>query len=152
VYGSGRLLLNLSYPSSDAGRRLEHALADSVCSGIAEFRRRFGHSRELRRTAEDSARIVSVRWLKRGLPALDCGDPWAAALLDAAEVAPWPGEEPAFTCDAIWMHGVPGTATVVLGPGCLAENNAHAVGEYADLSQLDAFAGIVARVLTEFAA
>jgi acetylornithine deacetylase/succinyl-diaminopimelate desuccinylase-like protein len=152
VYGTGRLLLNLSYPSNAAGRRLERALTDSVTSGVAEFRRRFGLTRELRRTAEDAARIVSVRWLKRGLPALDCRDPWAAALLDAASVEPWPAGEPAFTCDAIWMHDVPGTATVVLGPGCLAENNAHANGEYADLSQLDAFAGIVARVLTEFAA
>jgi hypothetical protein len=40
----------------------------------------------------------------------------------------------------------------VLGPGCLAANNAHADGEFADLSELDTFADTVTRVLTEFAA
>lgn len=152
VYGSGRLLVNLSYPSSAAGRRLERRLGAALRTGIATFRARFGQSRELRRTAEDAARIVSLRWAKRGLPALDCRDEWATALLDAAGVERWPATEPAFTCDAIWMHDVPGAATVVLGPGCLAANNAHADGEFAELAQLDAFAGTVTRVLTRFAA
>jgi acetylornithine deacetylase/succinyl-diaminopimelate desuccinylase-like protein len=152
VYGTGRLLLNLSYPSRAAGRRLEHRLTAAVRTGIAAFRARFGDTRELRRTAADATRIVSLRWHKRGLPALDCRDPWATDLLDAAGVAAWPADEPAFTCDAIWLQDVPGAATVVLGPGCLAENNAHADGEYAELSQLDTFADAVTRVLTEFAA
>jgi len=152
VYGAGRLLLNLSYPSRDAGRRLERRVAEAVRSGVVEFRRRFAGARELRRTAEDATRIVSLRWTKRGLPALDCRDGWATALLDDAGVAAWPAGEPAFTCDAIWLDGVPDAATVVLGPGCLAENNAHAGGEFAELTQLDTFAGAVASVLTEFAA
>jgi acetylornithine deacetylase/succinyl-diaminopimelate desuccinylase-like protein len=150
VYGDGRLLLNLSYPSLPAGRRLETLLTDAVRTGVERFRETFGRTRELRRTAVDAARIVSVRWLKRGLPALDAHDPWTTDLMAAACVAPWPADEPAFTCDAIWLHDTPGT--VVLGPGCLADNNAHADGEFADLSQLDAFADTVARVLTEFAA
>ncbi|MCT2585543.1 M20/M25/M40 family metallo-hydrolase [Actinophytocola gossypii] len=152
VYGSGRLLFNLSYPTRDAGRRLERRVTEAVWSGVAEFRRRFAGTRELRRTAEDAARVVSLRWAKRGLPALDCRDTWATALLDDAGVAPWPAGEPAFTCDAIWLAGVPDAATVVLGPGCLADNNAHAGGEFAELTQLDTFAGTVTRVLTEFAA
>ena len=149
VYGTGRLLLNLSYPTLAAGRRLEERVTDAVRGGLAEFRRRFATHRELRRTREDAEAVVSLRWHKRGLPTLDCRDSWATGLLDAAGVAPWPAAEPAFTCDAIWLHG---TATVVLGPGCLAGNNAHAAGEFASLSQLDAFAEVVTRVLTEFAA
>ncbi|KDN22616.1 M20/M25/M40 family metallo-hydrolase [Amycolatopsis rifamycinica] len=152
VYGTGRLLLNLSYPAPAAGKRLEERLTRALRAGVAEFRDRFRTTRELRRTAEDAAEIVSLRWRKRGLPALDCRDRWATKLLDAAGVAAWPPAEPGFTCDAIWMHDVPGTATVVLGPGDLAGNNAHAAGEFAELSQLDAFAGTVTRVLTEFAA
>jgi acetylornithine deacetylase/succinyl-diaminopimelate desuccinylase-like protein len=152
VYGTGRLLLNLSYPSPAAGRRLEDRVTTAVRDGLTEFRGRFQATRELRRTAEDAQEIVSLRWHKRGLPALDCRDRWATGLLDAAGVAAWPPAEPGFTCDAIWMQDVPGTATVVLGPGDLAGNHAHATGEFADLSQLDAFADTVARVLTEFAA
>jgi acetylornithine deacetylase/succinyl-diaminopimelate desuccinylase-like protein len=152
VYGTGRLLLNLSYPSLAAGRRLEEHVTHALNAGLAEFRDRFRATRELRRTAEDAEEIVSLRWHKRGLPALNCRDQWATGLLDAAGVAAWPATEPAFTCDAIWMHDVPGAATVVLGPGDLAGNNAHAAGEFAELSQLDAFAGTVTRVLTEFAA
>jgi acetylornithine deacetylase/succinyl-diaminopimelate desuccinylase-like protein len=150
VYGDGRLLLNLSYPSLSAGRRLEGLFTDAVRAGVERFRETFGRTRELRRTAVDAARIVSVRWHKRGLPALDGHDPWTEDLLAAAGVAPWPVEESAFTCDAIWLHDVPGT--VVLGPGCLAANKAHSEGEFADLSQLDTFADTVAGVLTEFAA
>jgi acetylornithine deacetylase/succinyl-diaminopimelate desuccinylase-like protein len=152
VYGTGRLLLNLSYPSPAAGRRLEERVTRALRAGLAEFRGRFHATRELRRTAVDAEEIVSLRWHKRGLPALDCRDRWATGLLDAAGVAAWPAAEPGFTCDAIWLQDVPGTATVVLGPGCLAGNNAHAAGEFAELSQLDAFADTVVRVLTEFAA
>jgi acetylornithine deacetylase/succinyl-diaminopimelate desuccinylase-like protein len=150
VHGQGRLLLNLSYPSMAAGRRLEGLLTHAVRTGVDRFRESFVRTRELRRTAVDADRIVSVRWLKRGLPALDGHDPWTDDVMSAAGVAPWPADEPAFTCDAIWLHDHPGT--VVLGPGCLAANNAHAEGEFADLSQLDAFADTVTRVLTEFAA
>jgi acetylornithine deacetylase/succinyl-diaminopimelate desuccinylase-like protein len=150
VYGDGALLVNLSYPTPASGRRLEQLLTDAVRTGVERFRETFGGTRELRRTAVDAAGIVSVRWHKRGLPALDAHDPWTEDLLTTAGVAPWPAGEPAFTCDAIWLHDTPGT--VVLGPGCLAGNNAHAEGEFADLTELDAFADTVARVLTEFAA
>jgi acetylornithine deacetylase/succinyl-diaminopimelate desuccinylase-like protein len=67
-------------------------------------------------------------------------------------VAEWPADQPAFTCDAIWLHGVPDTGTVVLGPGSLAANNAHADREFADLADLEDFAAVIARVLTTFAA
>jgi acetylornithine deacetylase/succinyl-diaminopimelate desuccinylase-like protein len=152
VYGEGRLLLNLSYPTPAAGPRLERRLTEAVWSGIRAVGRRFGDTRELRRTAEDAEKVVSLHWHKRGLPALDRDDPWASALLDAAGVARCPRGEPAFTCDAIWLHDVPSAATVVLGPGCLAANNAHADGEFAELSQLNTFAVTITRVLTEFAA
>ncbi len=49
------------------------------------------------------------------------------------------------------MGGVPDTYTAVLGPGGLDTNRAHAAGEYADLTELDRYAGEVARILVAFA-
>ena len=52
------------------------------------------------------------------LPALGGADPWAERLLgEAAGIDRWPDELSAFTCDAIWMNGVPGAYTAVCGPG-----------------------------------
>jgi hypothetical protein len=152
VYGSGDLLLNLSYGSPATGRRLDRLLYDALDEGLRSFATTFRHSRRFARTAADAPDIVQLDWLKRRLPALD-GDPsWLGPLLDRAEVPLWPVSEPAFTCDAIWMSGLPGAHTVVLGPGSLDANCAHAEGEFADLAELDAFAATIPRLLTAFQA
>ncbi len=150
VYGTGELLVNLSYASPHAGRRLESAFAAALHGGLAEFARRFAATREFALTAAQAASVTRLEWLKRGLPTLASADPWCEALLDGAGLARWPADEPAFTCDAIWMDGVPGTFTAVFGPGDLAANNAHARGEFADLAELEGFAADVARVLVGF--
>ena len=147
VYGSGGLLLNLSYESSDEGAAAERDLEDSLHRGLSEFTRTFGGTREFARTAAEAASITELRWLKRGLPALRGGHSWTDELLERAGVPGWPAEESAFTCDAIWMAERPGTGTVVLGPGSLETNNAHAEGEYAELAQLQDFAAAVAALL-----
>ncbi|UNS95735.1 M20/M25/M40 family metallo-hydrolase [Streptomyces tubbatahanensis] len=161
VYGSGDLLINLSYGSPATAWMLERALKDAVRSGVAEFRERFARHPSFALTAADADRLVRLDWLKRGLPALGPGpggesgaggDPWCAELLlERAGLEPWPAGAPAFTCDAIWLADVPGTSTVVLGPGDLDANGAHAEEEFADLADLDAYAGHVARVLLHFA-
>ncbi|MGW5348927.1 M20/M25/M40 family metallo-hydrolase [Streptomyces sp. NPDC004031] len=150
VYGEGQLLLNLSYGSAAAGQRLERLVSAAVAGGLRSFRAEFAASPRFGRTAADAADIVRLDWLKRGLPALD-GDPsWLAPLLHRAGVPLWPAAEPGFTCDAIWMSGVPGAHTVVLGPGRLDTNRAHADGEFAELTELDAFAATVPRLLAAF--
>lgn len=152
VYGSGQLLLNLSYGSARTRRRLEQLLPDAVDAGVRSFTAAFAHSPRLARTAADAADIVRLDWLKRGLPALD-GDPaWLSPLLRRAGVPLWPAAEPGFTCDAIWTAGLPGTHTLVLGPGDLDANRAHAEGEFADLAELDAFAATIPRLLAAFRA
>ncbi|GAB3439342.1 M20/M25/M40 family metallo-hydrolase [Actinophytocola sediminis] len=151
VYGSGQLLLNLAYATTAAGARLESAVHTALRDGLASFTARFGGLEAFARTAADAAEVTTLEWHKRGLPALDGADPWCAGLLDRAGVAPWPAAEPAFTCDAIWLHGLPGVSTVVLGPGSLTTNNAHASGEYADLADLERFAAAVANILRCFA-
>ncbi|WP_055566332.1 M20/M25/M40 family metallo-hydrolase [Streptomyces atriruber] len=154
VYGTGRLLLNCSYPDSDTGRALADRLERDVADGIREFSDSHRTHPVLARTAADAAAITRVEWHKRGLPALRATeDPWALDLLTPeGEAARWPADEPAFTCDAIWMAGLPGAHTAVLGPGDLDRNHAHAAGEYADLSDLEAFAGAVSGILVRFAA
>lgn len=148
VYGSGRLLLNLSYGTPAAAGRLAAALEREVAAGLADFTARFADHPLLARTAADAAAITSVDWLKRGLPALEPADPAGlAALAAAVGVEVWPAGEPGFTCDAIWAAGRPGTTTVVFGPGDLAANNAHAAGEFAELAELERYAADVARLL-----
>ncbi|QKG21241.1 M20/M25/M40 family metallo-hydrolase [Actinomadura verrucosospora] len=151
VYGGGSLLLNLAYASPDAARRLERELRTALDEGLAEFAFAFAGTPLFGRTAADARAVTRLEWLKHGLPVLDDRDAWGHALLrERAGVAPWPSGEPAFTCDAIWMAQVPGACTVVLGPGDLAANNAHADGEFAGAGQLADFAATVSRVLTAF--
>jgi len=151
VYGTGQLLLNLAYATTTAGTRLESAVHTALREGVAEFAARFGGVDGFARTARDAGSVTTLEWHKRGLPALSGADPWCTGLLERAGVAPWPADEPAFTCDAIWLHDVPGVSTVVLGPGTLAGNNAHAAGEYAELDDLERFAAVVASILRCFA-
>ncbi|GAA2094548.1 hypothetical protein GCM10009759_22150 [Kitasatospora saccharophila] len=153
VYGSGELLLNLPYRDAGSGRRAEERVAAAVRSGLAGFRRDFGGLPEFARTAADCERITRLDWPKRGLPVLDDRHPEFEDLLTRrAGIARVPDAEPAFTCDAIWAAGLPDDAfTVVLGPGELGANRAHAAGEFAEAAQLDAFASAVARLLVAFA-
>lgn len=150
VYGDGELLLNLSYGSTAEGSRLREAVDTCVREGVERFRTIFAGTREFSRTAEDAARITGVEWLKHGLPALDNTADWADALFTAAGAARWPDDEPAFTCDALWMDGIADVFTAVLGPGRLDRNNAHADGEYVDLDDLERFASIVSDLLSGF--
>lgn len=152
VYGSGALLVNMSYERRARGRELETAFEAAVAAGIAEFRRRFAARAPFARTADDAAAITRVEWVKRRLPALDSRDPWSERLLELeAGLERWPADEPAFTCDAIWMDGIADVHAIVLGPGDLAANRAHADGEFATRAELERFAGAVARLLVAFA-
>lgn len=147
VYGTGELLLNLSYGSSASARVLAVALDAALRDGLAAFTDRFRGVPPFHRTAVDAAAVTRLVWRKRGLPALP---PQDVPLLDT--VAPrWPAHEPAFTCDAIWLADVPGARTAVLGPGSLDANNAHATGEHADIADLDRFTTVVRDIVVRFA-
>jgi len=153
VYGSGQLLVNLPYAHAAEGARAERALEDAVRSGLELFVRRFAPLEEYALTATDAAAITRVEWLKRGLPTLaSSADPEMETVLTGADLARWPDDEPAFTCDAIWMDGVPDAYTAVFGPGDLAANQAHAPGEFASVSELDEFAAGICRILLGFTA
>lgn len=152
VYGSGELLVNLAYAEPAAAQQLESAVAGALQDGLRDFADRFTAEADFALTAAEAPAVTSLRWLKRGLPTLVASDPWCELLLETgAGLARWPDDEPGFTCDAIWMNAIPDAYTVVLGPGDLGANNAHAAGEYADASELDGFAAAVADLLVAFA-
>ena len=153
VYGTGRLLLNLSYNSAADGEALYEAVQRELRAGLADFRRVFAGSPLLAKTVADAERVTRLEWLKRGLPVLDSADPQGLRLLaDEVGLPPWPHDQPAFTCDAIWAGDLPDSFTAVFGPGDLQANNAHAQGEFADRAELEAFAADIAAILTRFAA
>ncbi|GAB3444341.1 M20/M25/M40 family metallo-hydrolase [Actinophytocola sediminis] len=151
VYGTGRLMLNLSYGRNRTGRRLVDVVESEVRSALRDFRAHYRDNRDLARTATDASAITTIEWHKRGLPALEPEtDEWTTELLGPG-LARWPADEPAFTCDALWMAGLPGAHTAVLGPGTLATNHAHAEGEYATEAELAEFAAGVSTIVQRFA-
>lgn len=153
VYGSGELLLNLAYENSAAGRLLEAAMEAELAHGIAVFSEKFARVADFGLTAAAADQVTSLQWLKRGLPALaEPEDTWARELLGTAAGLPFvPADEPSFTCDAMWLEGLPNTYTAVFGPGDLDRNNAHAQGEFADSEDLETYAASVVDLLTHFA-
>ncbi|MGW0362735.1 M20/M25/M40 family metallo-hydrolase [Streptomyces sp. NPDC002990] len=151
VHGTGSLLLNLAYATAAGGSAAERALTRALDEGLREFTARFSGAPLFSRTAADAARITRLEWEKRGLPALGAQPQWGGELLARAGVDRWPDDEPGFTCDAIWMEGVPDTFTTVFGPGSLDANRAHAAGEFVDLDDLEAFAARIAALLITFA-
>lgn len=151
VYGTGELLINLAYDSAEVRRDLEAAFTEVLREGVQEFSDQFAGIRSFRRTAAAAASVTHLEWIKRGLPTLDSGDPLLERILEQeAGLTRWPDDQPAFTCDAIWMHELTDAFTVVCGPGDLAGNKAHAAGEFADLADLEDFATVVARMLVAF--
>ncbi|MGC7099984.1 M20/M25/M40 family metallo-hydrolase [Amycolatopsis lurida] len=141
--GTGELLVTLPYKSAAEGEELAAGFERVYRAGLVEFTTKFGGP---------AAESTELAWPKRGLPCLDGGDRWAEALLTLhAGLTPFAPDEPAFPNDAIWMDGVPGAFTAVLGPGSHSANHAHAVGEHADLTDLEPFAAAVTRILLAFA-
>ncbi|MGV9674965.1 M20/M25/M40 family metallo-hydrolase [Nocardia sp. NPDC003482] len=151
VYGRGDLLLNIAYRDQDTARRARSGLENQCAAAVSEFTALHASRPALARTAADAAELVGVDWLKSGLPTLDSADPWAAELVAGSTLPWWPPDADPFTCDAIWLGEVPGTYTVVFGPGDLDRNRAHADGEFADLTDLAAYSAEIAALVGRFA-
>ncbi|MET0132863.1 MAG: M20/M25/M40 family metallo-hydrolase [Kibdelosporangium sp.] len=151
VYGTGRLMLNLSYGRAETGDRLAEVLESEVAAALLEFGARYRRQPDLARTAADAAAITKVEWHKRGLPALESDVDGSLTELLGTGLPRWPADEPAFTCDALWMAGLPEASTAVLGPGRLDRNHAHAEGEFAEEAELVEFAAAVSAILLRFA-
>jgi acetylornithine deacetylase/succinyl-diaminopimelate desuccinylase-like protein len=151
VYGSGRLQLNLAYPTAAAGECLGTLVELAFHEGLVAFARAHRSSAVAARTAEDARLVCRLSWSKRGLPTLANRDPHWEERLRAVGAMRLPdaraGE--AFTCDAIW-GGRAGGYSVVFGPGHLVRNGAHTDREHVDLADLARYAETLARVVLTF--
>ncbi|WP_307796023.1 hypothetical protein [Amycolatopsis sp. 195334CR] len=134
--GGGEFLLTLTYSSAAEGAELAGEVERLFRAGQDSFGAKFGRT--------NPAESTDLDWPKRGLPCLNGGDRWAENLLTTH--AGLTSQPTAPCCDAIWMDGVPGAFTAVLGPGTPRTR-----GEYVDLADLDAFAGAVSRIVLAFA-
>lgn len=151
VYGTGRLLLNIAYHDSETGERLALLVEDSVRQARDQFAARFADIAVARRLIEDWDDVVSLDWLKRGLPALTNRDPDMEALLARCGLHRSDGikDETSFTCDAIWAQKR-GMYTAVCGPGDLGVNGAHTLNEQVAISDLESYSTRIRNLVIEF--
>jgi acetylornithine deacetylase/succinyl-diaminopimelate desuccinylase-like protein len=152
VYGEGQLLVNIAYHRSEDADPLAACLEGAVARAGEEARRRYAGIRALRRLLDDWDRLVSLEWLKRGLPALANRDPAMERVLARAGIPRRNAvaEGAAFTCDAIWAGG-PGRYVVACGPGTLAGGGAHTPAEHVVLDDLDGYATSIRDLVLRFA-
>ncbi|MFR9770778.1 M20/M25/M40 family metallo-hydrolase [Nocardia sp. SC052] len=150
VYGHGSLLLNFAYPDEETASIVERTVDRELPAALEAFTTAYGGHPTTAATARAATTMVRGEWLKRGLPTLDNRDSAMERLLREAGFARHDDATRPITCDAIWLT-VPDGYTIVCGPGDLAANNAHGDGEHVAVADLDAFAGRVAALVTQFA-
>jgi acetylornithine deacetylase/succinyl-diaminopimelate desuccinylase-like protein len=151
VYGSGTLHLNFSYSGMEQAQQIQALVERSFHDALQAVSRELSEYPIFVRSSVNAAQISRLIWLKRGLPTLSNYDAALAQLLQKAGVDRCPRDRAgeAFTCDAIWAQR-PGCYAVVLGPGNLVANHAHAEGEFISLNELEEFAHLVAAIVLRF--
>lgn len=151
VYGCGRLMLNLAYPTAAAGDRLQMLVELAFHEGLADFSRTHRTVTVAARIADDAERVCRLSWDKRGLPTLSNRDAIWEERLRFVGIPRVSGNNvgEAFTCDAIWGERS-GVYSIVFGPGHLVRNGAHTEHEHVDLADLASYADTLARVMLTF--
>ncbi|MFE9500386.1 M20/M25/M40 family metallo-hydrolase [Streptomyces collinus] len=154
VYGSGTLKINIAYGDTSTAQKAESLISREVSAALKAFTEEFAQHPVLAATAKAAERMITVEWVKRGLPTLNNRDPVMEGLMAASGFARHGEEDPTalrpFTCDAIWLQDV-GRYTVVCGPGNLVANGAHTESEYIGISDLADYASRLAELLVRFA-
>lgn len=153
VYGTGELLLNIAYQNAGQAAELAQALEALLPLARAEFAAAHADNPLTAVAVADWDTVVSLDWLKRGLPVLDNRDPAMESLLADVGFARHDGlaDGSAFTCDAIWAPG-PGRYVAVCGPGRLDTNGAHTPGEFVALADLADYARRIKELVLRFGA
>lgn len=151
VYGSGRLLMNFAYHSTEGGRQIRHLVEEVMQDLLNEFSLHYQNLAPARYTASSAAEICELTWVKQGLPVLNNRhSEWERSLSEIGWVRnPEDQLHQAFTCDAMWAQR-PGTYTIVYGPGGLGSHHAHAEGEYITLEELERYAADIRDLMTAF--
>lgn len=153
VYGGGTLLLNFAYPSLKNGMAIEAHAEAIFADALGMFARQYEGIAIGAATAREAGRICRLEWLKRGFPVLNNRDAAMERLLRGCGLSRLPDSEELerFTCDAMWLQAE-GGYTIVLGPGHLGENRAHAENEFITLTDMASFADAVANIVAAFGA
>lgn len=154
VFGTGTLLINLAYPSPEAGADAEALVEAGFDEARAGFAQRFAGVAVAERSAARIRDICRLEWLKRGLPVLANRDAQMEAILRRAGVErhdPAAGDPAPFTCDAMWLHAAD-AYTAVFGPGDLGHNGAHTPHEWMARADLETYAARMRDVVMAFAA
>ncbi|MNS24346.1 succinyl-diaminopimelate desuccinylase [compost metagenome] len=151
VYGSGRLLMNFAYHSTEGGRQIRQLVEEVLQNLLGEFSLQYYEVAQARYTAGVAAKICKLTWVKQGLPVLNNRHPeWESDLNRIGWVRnPEDQLHQAFTCDAMWAQH-PESYTIVYGPGGLGSHNAHAEGEYITLEELERYAADIRDLMTAF--
>ncbi|USB31712.1 M20/M25/M40 family metallo-hydrolase [Paenibacillus sp. YPG26] len=151
VYGSGRLLMNFAYHSTEGGRQIRQLVEEALEALLSEFAQQYREFSQARYTAAAADHICKLTWVKQGLPVLNNRHPqWEEELGRLGWIRnpeEYPGQ--AFTCDAMWAQ-CPEAYTIVYGPGGLGSHNAHADGEYITLEELERYAADIRDLMGVF--
>ena len=153
VYGTGSLLINFAYESTESGHRIHEFVNQTFTRLIQKFSLELKDYPASRATAEAAPAICNLVWLKQELPVLNNRNAAREAFLADLGWKRNPEEkaENAFTCDAMWAQRKD-VYTIVYGPGSLSGNMAHAEGEFIPLVDLEQYALEIQRLLIAFGA
>lgn len=151
IYGSGDLLLNFAYASSELGRYIGASTEKVFAAGCAAFRSTFHTNVIAQKTVADLPTICTLTWLKQGLPVLANRNSDLESFLEHCGLQRNPDDcaERAFTCDAIWVQH-PDTYTIVYGPGALGNNGAHTRYEFIAVTDLENYAQSIVAIVSGF--
>ncbi|GFN32275.1 M20/M25/M40 family metallo-hydrolase [Paenibacillus xylaniclasticus] len=148
VYGTGRMLINFAYTSTESGQRIRTMTEQAFALLLDQFAEQYQDNPFSRLTAEAASDICKLTWLKQGLPVLNNrSEAWEGFLAGLGwQRNPEKLEDNAFTCDAMWAQRED-TYTIVFGPGSLSANLAHAEGEFITITEMEQYASEIMKLL-----
>jgi acetylornithine deacetylase len=151
VYGEGQLLVNFAYTSAELANQIERWLTEAFEQWKSYFKKTYDKMVVTYATTLAIERICRMTWVKRGLPVLNNRSLVFEKLFDSIGLKRHDENSTIkpFTCDAMWLQK-PTCYTVILGPGDLSLNHAHAADEYIDVPDYNLYAKHISQVIKKF--
>lgn len=140
VFGTGQLLINFAYTTNESGYQIKEWVETEFERALINFKKKFSTVPSAILTVKEVKEICQLAWIKKGIPVLKNRNQQIEQFLNSFGLKRNPEDQidKAFTCDAMWAQRQD-IYTVVYGPGSLAENKAHANGEYVNKKDLENF-------------
>lgn len=152
IYGTGQLLINFAYHSLELAQQIEQWFEKTFNEWQQKFEKNYMLYDVAKKTALDLGKICGKTWLKRNLPVLNNRHQALEQMFNNINIIRHDEHSnlKPFTCDAMWLQQS-GCYTVILGPGDLSLNNAHAEDEYIDVADYNKYAEQIAQIVRAFA-